>query len=71
MIPVKHFEISSNLCQKYSNIHYLNIENLSNNNLLINDLLISYKSFEESINAYFFYNYAYQSFMNNKTFIFI
>lgn len=59
------------LCQKYPNIHYLNIENLSNNNLLINDLLISYKSFEESINAYFFYNYAYQSFMNNKTFIFI
>jgi hypothetical protein len=59
------------LCQKYSNIHYLNMENISHNYLLVNNLLLSSNPFEQSINAYFFYNYAYNAFLTKKTFIFI
>ena len=59
------------ICQENNNIQFLNIENLSFNSILTNNLLLLYTPFTQSINAYFFYNYAYQLFMNKKVFIFI
>ena len=59
------------ICQDNNNIQFLNIENLSSNVLIISDIQSSFTSFSQSINAYFFYNYAYQMFLNNRVFIFI
>jgi GNAT superfamily N-acetyltransferase len=59
------------ICQENNNIQFLNIDNLSFNSILTNKLLLLYKPFIQSINAYFFYNYAYQIFINKKVFIFI
>jgi len=59
------------ICKENNNIEFLNIENLSFNSILINHLLTLHKPFTQSINAYFFYNYAYNIFINEKVFIFI
>lgn len=58
------------LCQKHS-FTYLNIENLSDNDILINDLLKLNEIHSQSINAYFFYNYAHNTFSSKKVFVFI
>ena len=59
------------ICQENNNIQFLNIDNLSFNSIIINNLINEINPFAQSINAYFFYNYAYNMFSNNKVFIFI
>ena len=52
-----------------SKFNYLNIENISNNNLIINNLLIKTSPMCKFPTAYFFYNFAYQTFSSNKVLI--
>jgi len=59
------------ICKKNKNIQYLNIENISFNSMISKHLLLSYECLAELFNAYFFYNYAYRLFTNDKVFIFI
>ena len=58
-----------NIVKYNTNFNYLNIENISNNDLIINNLLIKTSSMSKFPTAYFFYNFAYQTFSSNKVLI--
>lgn len=49
--------------------HYLCIENISNNDIIITNLLLKSKPESVSPTAYFFYNFAYQTFPSNQILI--
>ena len=45
------------------------IENISHNDIIINNIMIKTKPLIVSPTAYFFYNFAYNTFKSNKVFI--
>ncbi len=55
--------------QKYPNYGYLMIEDITNNNIIINNLQIKTHPYAISPTAYFFYNFAYSTFLSNKCLI--
>lgn len=55
--------------QKYSNYGYLMIEDITNNKIIIDNLLIKTHPYIISPTAYFFYNFAYSTFLSNKCLI--
>jgi hypothetical protein len=52
-----------------AHFHYLSMENISDNNIIINYLLLKNKPYVVSPTAYFFYNFAYQTFPSNNILI--
>jgi len=59
--------INIKLKKKYNDFEYLIIEDLMNNNIIINSLKTI--PMDTYTCAYFFYNFAYQTFKNNKVLI--
>ena len=55
--------------QKYPNYHYLTIEDISHNREIIDNLQIKTTPFVISPTAYFFYNFAYSTFISKKCLI--
>ncbi len=49
--------------------HYVIVEDISDNSIIIKDILTHTYPCINSPCAYFFYNFAYQSFKSNKCFI--
>ena len=66
---IQGFKIGLSKIVKKTNFAYLCVENISDNEIIIKNLLI--KSIPTSIHptAYFFYNFAYQTFLSNKILI--
>jgi hypothetical protein len=58
----------ADILQKNS-FHYLCIENISNNDIIVKNILIKSVPYVISPTAYFFYNFAYQTFPSNKILI--
>ena len=55
--------------EKHTNFHYLAIENISHNEIITNNLKLKTKPFIIMPCAYFFYNFAYPTFVSKKVFI--
>jgi hypothetical protein len=49
--------------------HYVIVEDISDNGIIIKDILLHTYPCINSPCAYFFYNFAYESFQSNKCFI--
>ena len=68
-IFIQGFKVSLADILKQESFHYLCIENISNNNIIVNNLLLKSKPESVCPTAYFFYNFAYQTFPSNKILI--
>ena len=55
--------------EKHKDFHYLAIENISHNEIIINNLKLKTKPYIIMPCAYFFYNFAYFTFISKKVFI--
>lgn len=63
------FKLSLASILKDNIFHFLSIEDISDNNSIIQNLLIKSHPIIVSPTAYFFYNFAYETFHSNKTLI--
>ena len=63
------FKWSLSSIVKENIFHYLAVEDISNNNIIINNLKIKTTPEIVSPTAYFFYNFAYETFPSNKVLI--
>ena len=59
----------SSIVKEHKVFHYLTVEDCNDNVLLVQNLLIKSKPYLVSPTAYFFYNFAYQTFPAKKVFI--
>jgi hypothetical protein len=67
---IQGFKIATwSIIKTHRNFQYLVIEDISNNNYIINNISIKTYPTAVSPTAYFFYNFAYSPFKNNKCFI--
>jgi len=67
---IQGFKISTwSIIKTHRNYQYLIIEDISNNNCIINNISIKTYPTAVSPTAYFFYNFAYSPFKNDKCFI--
>jgi hypothetical protein len=55
----------SSIVKTNPDFHYLCVENISDNHFILNSLLLKTKPYIVSPTAYFFYNFAYQTFPSN------
>jgi len=63
------FKVSLSTIVKKHIFHYLCVENISDNHILINHLVRKNKPVVVSDTAYFFYNFAYETFPSQKVFL--
>ena len=68
-IFIQGFKVALYDILKNTIFHYLCIENISDNDIIIKNLLIKSPPYIISPTAYFFYNFAYQTFPSNKVLI--
>lgn len=67
---IQGFKIATwSIIKTHRNFQYFFIEDISNNNYIINNISIKTYPTAVSPTAYFFYNFAYSPFKNNKCFI--
>jgi hypothetical protein len=66
---INGFKYSLSSIVKKDIFHYLSIEDISDNNIIINNLKIKTNPEIISPTAYFFYNFAYETFPSNKVLI--
>lgn len=67
---IQGFKIATwSIIKTHRNYQYLIIEDISNNNCIINNISIKTYPTAVSPTAYFFYNFAYSPFKNDKCFI--
>jgi hypothetical protein len=63
---IQGFKIGLSKIVKKHFFSYLCVEDISDNNIIINNLLIKNNPTSIHPTAYFFYNFAYQTFVSNK-----
>jgi hypothetical protein len=67
---IQGFKIATwTILQKYNNFKYCCIENISDNHLIIDNIKLKTTPIMVSQCAYYFYNFAYSPFKNNKVLI--
>jgi hypothetical protein len=68
-IFIQGFKISFWKISSENYFGFAAIENISHNNIIIDNIILKTKPLIISPTAYFFYNFAYPTFVSNKTFI--
>jgi len=63
------FKLGVSSIVKKNIFYFLSIEDISDNNIIIHNLKLKSKPVVDSPTAYFFYNFAYETFPSNKVFI--